>query len=56
MNEDGSYATVFMNGTDDKIKYNLYVYDQIIELTIPARAIAALVNGLRLPAMMLISR
>ena len=43
VNEDGSYATVVMNGTNEKIKYKLYVYDQIIELTIPARAMQTVV-------------
>ncbi len=42
-NTDGSYATVTMNGTDEKIEYKLYVVDQIIELVIPARAMQTVV-------------
>jgi glucosylceramidase len=42
-NEDGTYATVIMNGTDKKIKYKLFVFDQKIELTIPARAMQTIV-------------
>ncbi len=37
-NTDGSFATVVMNGTDNEITYKLYVIDQVIEMTIPARA------------------
>lgn len=43
MNEDGSYVTVIMNGTDEKIKFKLFVIDQKIELTIPARAMQTVV-------------
>jgi glucosylceramidase len=43
MNEDGTYATVIMNSTDEKIKYKLFVFDQKIELTIPARAMQTVV-------------
>jgi glucosylceramidase len=43
MNEDGSFATVIMNGTDEEIKYKLFVYDQKIELSIPARAMQTVV-------------
>lgn len=42
-NSDGSYATVVMNDTDEKIDYTLYVVDQIIELSIPARAIQTVI-------------
>jgi len=42
-NTDGSFATVIMNDTDEKIDYTLYVADQIIELTIPARAMQTVV-------------
>lgn len=43
INKDGSCATVVMNGTDEEIKYSLFVVDQKIELTIPARAIQTIV-------------
>jgi glucosylceramidase len=43
VNLDGSYATVIMNSTDKNIDYKLYVYDQMIELSIPARAIQTVV-------------
>jgi glucosylceramidase len=42
-NTDGSFATVIMNGTDGKIEYNFYVYDQEIEFSIPARAMQTIV-------------
>ena len=38
VNEDGSYATVVMNGTDEEINYRLFVVDQKIDMTIPPRA------------------
>ncbi|MGL1887460.1 MAG: hypothetical protein OCD76_13175 [Reichenbachiella sp.] len=37
-NTDGSFATVVMNETDEEISYNLFVVDQVIKVTIPARA------------------
>lgn len=43
VNEDGTYATVIMNGTDEEIGYKMYVLDQKIELSIPARAMQTLV-------------
>lgn len=43
INEDGSFATVVMNGTDEKIDYKLYVVDQVIKLSIPARAMQTIV-------------
>ncbi len=42
-NTDGTFATVVMNNTDEKIAYTLYVVDQIIKLSIPARAMQTLV-------------
>lgn len=39
INENGSYATIVMNETDNEIMYKLFVYDKKIELAIPARAI-----------------
>jgi len=42
-NIDGTFATVVMNDTDEKIDYKLYVADQIIKLSIPARAMQTLV-------------
>lgn len=42
-NVDGSYATVVMNGTDDSIDYRLFVRDQKIDLTIPARSMQTVV-------------
>ena len=38
VNEDGTHATVVMNSTEETIDYKLYVADQVIELSIPARA------------------
>jgi len=38
VNTNGTIATVIMNDTDKKITYKLYVYDQKIDITIPARA------------------
>ena len=43
VNENGKYATVIMNQTDEKIKYTLFVFDQKINLTIPARAMQTIV-------------
>ena len=43
VNEDGSYATIIMNSTDEEISYKMYVVDQKIELTITARAMQTLV-------------
>jgi glucosylceramidase len=42
-NTDGSFATVIMNENDEMIEYNFYVYDQEIELSIPARAMQTIV-------------
>jgi glucosylceramidase len=42
VNEDGTYATVVMNSTDEAIDYKLYVTDQIVTLSIPARAMQTL--------------
>lgn len=43
VNEDGTYATVIMNSTDKKIDYKLFVRNQKIELTIPARAMQTVI-------------
>ena len=40
---DGTYATVVMNQTDEPIVYRLFVYDQKIEMSIPARAMQTIV-------------
>ncbi|PIB36849.1 glycosyl hydrolase [Reichenbachiella sp. 5M10] len=42
VNEDGSYATVVMNETDEAIDYQCFVGTQVIEASIPARAIQTL--------------
>lgn len=37
-NADGSFATIVMNDTEEAISYKMYVTNQIIQLSIPARA------------------
>ncbi|MFY0624922.1 MAG: glycoside hydrolase family 30 protein [Reichenbachiella sp.] len=41
-NPDGSYVTVVMNDSDNEIKFYLFVADQEIEVTIPARAMQSI--------------
>lgn len=43
VNEDGTFATVVMNGTDQAIDYKFFVHDRKIELSIPARAMQTIV-------------
>ena len=42
-NEDGSMVTVIMNQTDEPLDYKFYVADQMVESSIPARAMQSLV-------------
>ena len=42
-NEDGSMVTVIMNRTDEPLDYKFYVADQMVESSIPARAMQSLV-------------
>jgi glucosylceramidase len=43
VNEDGSYASIIMNLTDDELSFTFFVFDQKIELVIPPRAMQTLV-------------
>jgi glucosylceramidase len=42
-NEDGSYATIVMNETEEDLDYQLLVLDKRISLQIPARSMQTLV-------------
>jgi glucosylceramidase len=43
VNSNGTFATVVINMTDQDLNYQLYVYDQKIDVSIPARAIQTLI-------------
>lgn len=42
-NEDGSYATIIMNETEEDLDYNMLVLDKRISLRIPARSMQTIV-------------